>query len=142
VSNAYLSQLDLARSAAVAGLLHKLRSSTSCPTRPSWSAPAIHANRGGTETAPSVIDSRLGPITTDEEHALREYLEFLRSAEAGRSDGDLVFSNSRPSTVSASCSTTTSSETVSQGREPDEIYLLSKLQTISAWRGSIVDKAI
>ena len=39
--------------------------------------PAVSGARA--EAEPSVIDSRLGPITTDEEHALREYLEFLRS---------------------------------------------------------------
>jgi hypothetical protein len=39
--------------------------------------PALSAETGpGT---PMIVDSRLGPMNHDEERALKEYLEFLRS---------------------------------------------------------------
>jgi transcriptional regulator with XRE-family HTH domain len=81
VSNAYLSQLESGKIRQPSPVvLHKLAELYDLPyaavmERAGYPA----ATEVGVEAAPSVIDSRLGPITTEEEHALREYLEFLRS---------------------------------------------------------------
>ena len=83
VSNAYLSQLESGKIRQPSPVvLHKLAELYELPyamimERAGY--PAVTEAGAGGETEPSVIDSRLGPITTDEEHALREYLEFLRS---------------------------------------------------------------
>jgi HTH-type transcriptional regulator, competence development regulator len=81
VSNAYLSQLESGKIRQPSPVvLHKLAELYDLPyatIMESAGYPAV--TEAGAETEPSVIDSRLGPITTDEELALREYLEFLRS---------------------------------------------------------------
>jgi transcriptional regulator with XRE-family HTH domain len=81
VSNAYLSQLESGKIRQPSPVvLHKLAELYELPYATIMERagyPTVTA--AGTETEPSVIDSRLGPISTDEEHALREYLEFLRS---------------------------------------------------------------
>jgi transcriptional regulator with XRE-family HTH domain len=81
VSNAYLSQLESGKIRQPSPVvLHKLAELYDLPYATIMERagyPAI--TKTGAETEPSVIDSRLGPITTDEERALREYLEFLRS---------------------------------------------------------------
>jgi transcriptional regulator with XRE-family HTH domain len=81
VSNAYLSQLESGKIRQPSPVvLHKLAefyelAYAAIMERAGY--PAV--TEGGADTEPSAIDSRLGPITTDEEHALREYLDFLRS---------------------------------------------------------------
>jgi len=81
VSNAYLSQLESGKIRQPSPVfLHKLAeiyemSYATIMERAGY--PMV--TKPGIQTEPSVIDSRLGAITTDEEHALLEYLEFLRS---------------------------------------------------------------
>jgi HTH-type transcriptional regulator, competence development regulator len=81
VSNAYLSQLESGKIRQPSPVvLHKLAELYELPYATVMERAGYPAvTDGGTETEPTVIDSRLGPISTDEEHALREYLEFLRS---------------------------------------------------------------
>jgi transcriptional regulator with XRE-family HTH domain len=76
VSNAYLSQLESGK----IRLLHKLSELYEVPyalmlEQAGYPAPAPDAAAG----APMIVDSRLGPMNGDEELALKEYLEFLRS---------------------------------------------------------------
>jgi transcriptional regulator with XRE-family HTH domain len=90
VSNAYLSQVESGKIRQPSPVvLHKLAELYELPYAtimeragyPMERAgyPAVTETGAGGEAEPFVMDSRLGPITTDEEHALREYLEFLRS---------------------------------------------------------------
>lgn len=81
VSNAYLSQLESGKIRQPSPVvLHKLAELYELPYATIMERAGYPAvSEAGTEAEPSVIDSRLGPITTDEERALREYLEFLRS---------------------------------------------------------------
>jgi transcriptional regulator with XRE-family HTH domain len=81
VSNAYLSQLESGKIRQPSPVvLHKLAELYELPYSTIMERAGYPAvTDGGSEVEPSVIDSRLGPITTDEEVALREYLEFLRS---------------------------------------------------------------
>jgi transcriptional regulator with XRE-family HTH domain len=81
VSNAYLSQLESGKIRQPSPVvLHKLAGLYELPYATIMERAGYPAvTEAGAVAQPSVIDSRLGPITTEEEHALREYLEFLRS---------------------------------------------------------------
>jgi HTH-type transcriptional regulator, competence development regulator len=86
VSNAYLSQLESGKIRKPSPLgLHKLAELYEVPYAlllelAGYPAPAAEGPAG----APMIVDSRLGPINPDEETALREYLEFLRSRRTPR----------------------------------------------------------
>lgn len=79
VSNAYLSQLESGKIRQPSPLvLHKLAGLYEVPyslvlERAGY--PTAGAGTGG----PVVVHSRLGPINGDEEQALEQYLQFLRS---------------------------------------------------------------
>jgi transcriptional regulator with XRE-family HTH domain len=81
VSNAYLSQLESGKIRQPSPLvLHKLAGLYEVPyavmlEQAGYPAPTAE----GAATSPMIVDSRLGPINDDEERALKEYLEFLRS---------------------------------------------------------------
>jgi transcriptional regulator with XRE-family HTH domain len=81
VSNAYLSQLESGKIRQPSPLvLHKLAELYQIPyslmlERAGYPAPTADAAAG----TPMIVDSRLGPINSDEEEALKEYLRFLRS---------------------------------------------------------------
>jgi HTH-type transcriptional regulator, competence development regulator len=81
VSNAYLSQLESGKIRQPSPLvLHKLAKLYEVPytfmlEQAGYPAPSVET--AGSQ--PMVVDSRLGPISSEEERALREYLEFLRS---------------------------------------------------------------
>jgi transcriptional regulator with XRE-family HTH domain len=81
VSNAYLSQLESGKIRQPSPLvLHKLAglyevSYAVMLGQAGYPAPTAETVTG----APMIVDSRLGPINDDEELALKEYLEFLRS---------------------------------------------------------------
>lgn len=89
VSNAYLSQLESGKIRQPSPLvLHKLAELYEIPYTlllQQAGYPAPTAERAGNQ--PTVVDSRLGPITSEEENALRQYLEFLRSRQ-GRKEGE------------------------------------------------------
>lgn len=89
VSNAYLSQLESSKIRQPSPLvLYKLAQLYEMPYTlllEQAGYPAPTAERAGNQ--PAVVDSRLGPITSDEESALRQYLEFLRSRR-GRREGE------------------------------------------------------
>jgi transcriptional regulator with XRE-family HTH domain len=79
VSNAYLSQLESGKIRHPSPLvLHKLAELFKLPY-------ALLLERAGYPVAgiapggSVIVDSRLGPINSDEEQALAEYLRFLRS---------------------------------------------------------------
>ena len=88
VSNAYLSQLESGKIRQPSPLvLHKLAQLYEMPyslllEKAGYPAPASEGAAGH----PVVVDSRLGPISSDEETELRRYLEFLRSRR-GRKEG-------------------------------------------------------
>lgn len=88
VSNAYLSQLESGKIRQPSPLvLHKLAQLYEMPyalllEKAGYPAPASESAAGH----PVVVDSRLGPISSDEETELRRYLEFLRSRR-GRKEG-------------------------------------------------------
>lgn len=88
VSNAYLSQLESGKIRQPSPLvLHKLAQLYEMPytlllEKAGYPAPAADSGAG----QPLVVDSRLGPISSDEESELKRYLEFLRSRR-GRKDG-------------------------------------------------------
>jgi transcriptional regulator with XRE-family HTH domain len=88
VSNAYLSQLESGKIRQPSPIvLHKLAelygvSYGAVLERAGY--PAVTGEVAGHQ--PAVVDSRLGPISLDEEHALREYLAFLRSRR-GQGEG-------------------------------------------------------
>jgi HTH-type transcriptional regulator, competence development regulator len=81
VSNAYLSQLESGKIRQPSPLvLHKLAELYEVPyglmlERAGYPAPTAETGTSGT----MIVDSRLGPINSDEEVALKEYLRFLRS---------------------------------------------------------------
>jgi transcriptional regulator with XRE-family HTH domain len=81
VSNAYLSQLESGKirqpSPVVLHKLAELYGVSYGAVLEQAGYPAVTGEAAGHE--PAVVDSRLGPISLDEERALREYLEFLRS---------------------------------------------------------------
>ena len=87
VSNAYLSQLESGKIRQPSPLvLHKLAQLYEMPytlllEQAGYPNPAPESTAG----TPMVVDSRLGPISSDEEDELRRYLEFLRSRR-GRKD--------------------------------------------------------
>jgi transcriptional regulator with XRE-family HTH domain len=89
VSNAYLSQLESGKIRQPSPLiLHKLAQLYEVPyslllQQAGYPAPAGEQTGG----EPTVVDSRLGPISSAEETALRQYLEFLRSRR-GRREGE------------------------------------------------------
>lgn len=88
VSNAYLSQLESGKIRQPSPLvLHKLAQLYEMPyalllEKAGYPSPASEGAGGH----PVVVDSRLGPISSDEETELRRYLEFLRSRR-GRKEG-------------------------------------------------------
>jgi HTH-type transcriptional regulator, competence development regulator len=88
VSNAYLSQLESGKIRQPSPVvLHKLAEFyeveyTVLLDQAGYPAPTGHS----TGSQSTVVDSRLGPISSDEEQALREYLEFMRSRR-GRKEG-------------------------------------------------------
>ncbi len=81
VSNAYLSQVESGKIRQPSPLvLHKLAQLYQVPyslllEKAGYPAPTSDNTAGQT----MVVDSRLGPISSDEENELRRYLEFLRS---------------------------------------------------------------
>jgi|SRR5581483_11044353 len=87
VSNAYLSQLESGKIRQPSPVvLHKLAKLYEVPY-------AVVLERAGYPAAadeppgePVIVDSRLGPINGDEERALKEYLDFLRSRR-GKGEG-------------------------------------------------------
>lgn len=89
VSNAYLSQVESGKIRQPSPLvLHKLAELYELPytlllEQAGYPAPTAE----NAAKKPTVVDSRLGPITSDEENALRQYLEFLRSRR-GRREGE------------------------------------------------------
>lgn len=89
VSNAYLSQVESGKIRQPSPLvLHKLAQLYEMPytlllEQAGYPAPASESHSG----EPMVVDSRLGPISSDEETELRRYLEFLRSRR-GRKEGE------------------------------------------------------
>ena len=89
VSNAYLSQLESGKIRQPSPLiLHKLAQLYEMPymlllEKAGYPAPMSDTSAG----QPVVVDSRLGPISSDEESELRRYLEFLRSRR-GRKEGE------------------------------------------------------
>jgi len=89
VSNAYLSQLESGKIRQPSPLvLHKLAELYEIPytlllEQAGYPAPTVES--AGRQ--PIVVDSRLGPISSEEESALRHYLEFLRSRRA-RGEGE------------------------------------------------------
>lgn len=88
VSNAYLSQLESGKIRQPSPLiLHKLAELYEVPytlmlEQAGYPAPT----EASSSAAPMIVDSRLGPMNHDEESALKEYLDFLRSRR-GRRDG-------------------------------------------------------
>ena len=89
VSNAYLSQLESGKIRQPSPLvLYKLAQLYEMPymlllEKAGYPAPMSDTSAG----QPVVVDSRLGPISSDEESELRRYLEFLRSRR-GRKEGE------------------------------------------------------
>src|SRR5439155_20429415 len=81
VSNAYLSQLESGKIRQPSPLvLHKLAELYEVSYAVMLGQAGYPAPTGETVTgSPMIVDSRLGPINDDEERALKEYLEFLRS---------------------------------------------------------------
>lgn len=81
VSNAYLSQLESGKIRRPSPLvLHKLAELYEVPyslilERAGYPSPTADTAPGGT----MIVDSRLGPINSNEEQELKEYLRFLRS---------------------------------------------------------------
>jgi transcriptional regulator with XRE-family HTH domain len=88
VSNAYLSQVESGKIRQPSPLvLHKLAQLYEMPytlllEKAGYPA-AMSDNPVG---EPVVVDSRLGPISSDEESELKRYLDFLRSRR-GRKEG-------------------------------------------------------
>jgi HTH-type transcriptional regulator, competence development regulator len=89
VSNAYLSQLESGKIRQPSPVvLHKLAELYGVAYGTVLERAGYPAVSGGaSDQEPAVIDSRLGQITLDEERALREYLEFLRSRRGRREGG-------------------------------------------------------
>lgn len=84
VSNAYSSQLECSKIRKPSPLvLHKLAELYEVPY-PLLLELAGYPAPEASPTAPIVVDSRLGPMNSDEETALKEYLEFLRSRRTPR----------------------------------------------------------
>lgn len=88
VSNAYLSQLESGKILQPSPLvLHKLAELYEVPyvlmlEQAGYPATGVDSPGG----APMIVDSRLGSMDHDEETALKEYLDFLRSRK-GRKEG-------------------------------------------------------
>jgi transcriptional regulator with XRE-family HTH domain len=86
LSNAYLSQLESGKIRQPSPVvLHKLAELYEVPygvmlEQAGYPAPAGERVSG----APVIVDSRLGPLNADEEAALKEYLDFLRSRRLPR----------------------------------------------------------
>jgi len=89
VSNAYLSQLESGKIRQPSPVvLHKLAELYEVPYVALLEQAGYPAPKGQAATdMPAVMDSRLGPISMDEESALREYLKFLRSWQARGGEG-------------------------------------------------------
>ena len=80
ISNAYLSQLESGKIRQASPLvLHKLALLYQVPYETMMEQAGYPAPTGNVASRTTVVNSPLGPITSDEEHALREYLDFLRS---------------------------------------------------------------
>ena len=86
VSNAYLSQLESGKIRQPSPVvLHKLAELYEVPYAVMLERAGYPSLSGsGAAGNPIIVDSRLGPINQDEEQALREYLDFLRSRRARR----------------------------------------------------------
>jgi transcriptional regulator with XRE-family HTH domain len=86
ISNAYLSQLESGKIRQPSPLvLHKLAELYEVPytlllEQAGYPAPTAGSVLG----TPVIVDSRLGPMNPDEEAALKEYLDFLRSRRTPR----------------------------------------------------------
>ncbi len=86
VSNAYLSQLESGKIRQPSPLiLHKLAALYEVPYALMLEQAGYPAADAATGAGASLIlDSRLGPLNRDEETALKEYLDFLRSRRGRR----------------------------------------------------------
>ena len=103
VSNAYLSQLESGKIRQPSPLvLHKLSQLYEMPytlllEKAGYPAPMSDNPVG----QPVVVDSRLGPISSDEESELKRYLDFLRSRRSWSFSESRTFRRSRPPTIPA-----------------------------------------
>jgi transcriptional regulator with XRE-family HTH domain len=87
ISNAYLSQIESGKIREPSPtVLHKLAELYSVPYA-DLMALAGYPDPGPAPTEKTTADSRLGPMTPDEERAIREYLDFLRSKRSKRGGG-------------------------------------------------------
>lgn len=84
ISNAYLSQLEQGKIKQPSPLiLYKLSEVYNVPYSELFRLIG-YPLPGAIENRASAMASRIGPLTNDEEDALLEYLEFLRSRNQGR----------------------------------------------------------
>jgi transcriptional regulator with XRE-family HTH domain len=81
VSNAYLSQIESGKIRQPSpAVLHKLAELYGVPYAELLSRAGYPVPETGDEARPTqMVQSRLGPITAEEEKSLKEYLAFLRS---------------------------------------------------------------
>jgi transcriptional regulator with XRE-family HTH domain len=87
ISNAYLSQIESGKIREPSPtVLHKLAELYNVPYADLMSL-AGYPDAGPAPSEKATADSRLGPMTPDEERAVREYLEFLRSKRGKRGGG-------------------------------------------------------
>ena len=85
ISNAYLSQIESGKIREPSPtVLHKLAELYSVPYADLM---ALAGYPGPAPTEKTTADSRLGPMTPNEERAVREYLDFLRSKRSKRGGG-------------------------------------------------------
>ena len=86
ISNAYLSQLEHGKIKAPAVQnLHKLANAYSVPYELLMELAGFPVpNNSESRATLSRIAARIGPVTEDEEAALVEYLQFIRSRKRGR----------------------------------------------------------
>ena len=86
ISNAYLSQLETGKIKTPAPQnLHRLAKIYSVPYELLMELAGFPVPETSTTTSRSArTNARIGPVTADEEEALIEYLQFLRSRKRGR----------------------------------------------------------
>lgn len=84
ISNAYLSQIESGKIREPSPtVLHKLAELYKVPYA-DLMVLAGYPDAESATTEKATADSRLGPMTPDEERAIREYLDFLRSKRSKR----------------------------------------------------------
>jgi transcriptional regulator with XRE-family HTH domain len=85
ISNAYLSQLETGKIKTPAPQnLHTLADAYSVPYETLMELAGYPVPSGVAERTDSAKSARIGPVTQEEEDALVEYLQFIRSRKRGR----------------------------------------------------------